>query len=40
VFALGDEVEVLSPDWAAEEFRQRLAQVSARYGKFQNREIG
>jgi predicted DNA-binding transcriptional regulator YafY len=36
VFGLGDEVEVLSPDWAAEEFRQRLAQVAARYEKSQD----
>jgi hypothetical protein len=32
VFGLGDEVEVLSPDWAVEEFRQRLARTAARYG--------
>jgi predicted DNA-binding transcriptional regulator YafY len=32
VFGLGDEVEVLSPDWAVEEFRQRLARTAAQYG--------
>ena len=31
LFGLGDGVTVLSPDWAVEEFRQRLAAVAARY---------
>lgn len=31
LFGLGDTVEVLSPDWAAEEFRQRLRKVAALY---------
>ena len=29
VFGLGDGVEVLSPDWAVDEFRRRLGQVAA-----------
>ena len=31
LFGLGDGVQVLSPDWAVEQFRQRLEQVAARY---------
>lgn len=32
LFGLGDQVEVLSPAWAVEEFRQRLGRVLAVYG--------
>lgn len=32
LFGLGDQVKVLSPDWAAEEFRRRLEAVAALYG--------
>jgi len=31
LFTLGEEVEVLSPDWAREEFRQRLERAAERY---------
>ena len=31
LFGLGTGVEVLSPDWAAEEFRARLREVAALY---------
>lgn len=33
LFGLGDQVRVLSPDWAVEEFRRRLADAAAAYGK-------
>lgn len=33
VFGLGDGVEVLSPDWAVDEFRRRLGQVAALYSQ-------
>jgi len=33
LFGLGDGVEVLSPDWAAEDFRRHLESVLALYGK-------
>ena len=33
VFGLGDGVEVLSPDWAVDEFRRRLGQVAAPYSQ-------
>lgn len=36
LFWLGQQVEVLSPAWAVEEFRQRLAQVAAVYESAQN----
>lgn len=36
LFGLGQQVEVLSPTWAVEEFRQRLAQVAAVYESAQN----
>lgn len=32
LFGLGDGVEILSPDWAVEEFRGRLSAVAALYG--------
>lgn len=31
LFGLGDGVEVLSPDWAVEEFKERLRRVAAQY---------
>jgi predicted DNA-binding transcriptional regulator YafY len=31
LFGLGDQVKVLSPDWAVEEFRARLAKVAEQY---------
>ena len=33
LFGLGDGVQVLSPDWAVEEFRQRLGRVAALYSQ-------
>ena len=33
VFGLGDGVEVLSPDWAVDEFRRRLGQAAALYSQ-------
>lgn len=36
LFGLGQQVEVLSPTWAVEEFRQRLAQVAGVYESAQN----
>jgi len=33
LFTLGEDVEVLSPDWAREEFRRRLERIARLYGE-------
>ena len=38
LFGLGEQVEVLSPAWAVEEFRQRLDQVRAVYDTAKTQE--
>ena len=36
LFGLGEQVEVLSPAWAVEEFKDRMARVAAVYERAKN----